>query len=77
MRSGHGGCGDYGVQGTAGDGREFYRGSGPDVEGTGLGLSIAAEAARQMGGSLQVDSQPGRVTTFSAWIPDDHTRPAG
>ena len=57
--------------------RRFYRGSGADVEGTGLGLSIAAEAVRQMGGSLQVDSQPGRGTTFSAWIPDDHTRPPG
>lgn len=55
----------------------FYRGGVQDVEGTGLGLSIAREAARQMGGVVEVESSPGEGSVFSACIPDERTRSPG
>ncbi len=38
-------------------------------EGSGLGLSIVAELARAMGGSTEVDSEPGKGTTVSVVVP--------
>lgn len=37
--------------------------------GSGLGLAIAAELARQHGGRLTIDSQPGRGATFRLDLP--------
>ncbi|MEM9155826.1 MAG: HAMP domain-containing sensor histidine kinase [Cyanobacteria bacterium P01_F01_bin.33] len=37
--------------------------------GSGLGLAIARELTTQMGGSIEVSSQPGRGTTFTVRLP--------
>ena len=41
----------------------------PVGEGTGLGLSMASEFARESGGTLTIDSTPGRGTTVSLLLP--------
>ncbi len=38
-------------------------------EGTGLGLSLAFEIVRRHGGDVEVDSEPGRGTTFRIRLP--------
>jgi PAS domain S-box-containing protein len=45
----------------------FYRAGG--AEGFGLGLAIATEAARAVGGRLELDSEPGRGTTARIVLP--------
>ena len=36
--------------------------------GTGLGLSITRDSLEQMGGRIDVTSEPGRGTTFVVWL---------
>jgi signal transduction histidine kinase/ActR/RegA family two-component response regulator len=67
--------------------RPFERLVRPDglpTEGLGLGLSIAQGLAQAMGGSIVVDSVPGRGTTFTVHLPaaagsaiDEPERPRG
>jgi CheY-like chemotaxis protein len=38
-------------------------------KGTGLGLAMARGFAEQSGGGLGIDSEPGRGTTVSVWLP--------
>jgi two-component system OmpR family sensor kinase len=50
----------------------FYRGEAArklDPEGTGLGLPIALWVARQHGGDLSIESEPGKGTTVRVRLP--------
>lgn len=39
-------------------------------EGTGLGLSISQTLITRQGGRISAESEPGKGTTFSIWLPD-------
>jgi signal transduction histidine kinase/CheY-like chemotaxis protein/ligand-binding sensor domain-containing protein/AraC-like DNA-binding protein len=58
----------------------FYQGEpAPDAfqAGTGIGLSLARELVALHGGRLEVESDPGFGSTFTAWLPTgrDHLAP--
>ena len=43
------------------------------LEGAGLGLAISSAYASMLGGTIEVESEPGKGSTFSFTLPDLHT----
>jgi len=53
---------------------QFHQLPTPDgrhMEGVGLGLHLCARVAETLGGRIDVDSEIGRGSTFSVWLPKD------
>ncbi len=41
----------------------------PTAGGMGIGLAAAREFSRLLGGEVEVESEPGRGSTFRVWLP--------
>jgi signal transduction histidine kinase len=56
--------------------RQESEGFGREYEGTGLGLAVTKKAVDQMGGDIEVESEKGEGSRFTAWLPAAATRDA-
>lgn len=54
----------------------FYRGESRDAEGFGLGLAIVRESVRALGGTVELESEPGRGTTVRVTLRGAESRAA-
>jgi signal transduction histidine kinase len=54
----------------------FYRGEERNADGFGLGMAIVDESVRALGGSVQLESSPGRGTTVRITLPGTGARAA-
>ncbi len=53
--------------------RQVSEGFGRKYQGSGIGLSISKKIIDLLGGRIAIDSEPGRGSCFSIWLPRDST----